>query len=1168
MGKKNSKRIKQKDVVSIFISKMIRKKIIGDKALKYLQIFKYDNTYGNIIKFYEKLPPVYNSLLTNILLPQDIKSLNTGYFGFIEDNLEANFNESIAFFKLYNVEINLFLNSKKEFEYDFLFGRYEVCENILNNLVKNVSYSNWYLYHMFLLKEYMGGFDSNFSYLKETLSLGAEHPLYGIFVFAFSRMVDKDLSIKNYKNYIEIEFYKLYEITKDSKIRTFIGSYIEPFEIFFNKNINNIFIGEEGCSIVDRYINLRKLMINLFYKNEELCKKFLEKILKFTNDPFFTKMHVLLTGESTFINSSDDESRLLFNSLDFYTIGDYKNCIIMSNNYLLQYGLSIDVIEIYLKSHINLGIEFDCSSQNNLYKDILSYVYNILMKNDLAVESLASLHTLSFSLHNFDLAIQLQYFVAKTMNNENYKFYKRIYPLFTRVLTPKIIDEFNSSMKKKLLETFYEIYPSSPTIEFFSALIDFELTNSFNTSKINIPNNRVLLHLSKILLEKKMYLDVIENLKPLHGKLVYQPHLQEEYIKRIYEAYSNEKETTQCINLYIENYFINKHLLDNINYKEEINFINNLGYKKLNINLDLILYLHICKASSIITPLVYRMFMRKINVGRPSDINSGFFDNQKLIYFLKNVCVQSILSKDVMNFKNLNEVYLERVKICQLLTKIDSQNNDIYKDEIIDITKTIKIKERMRDIDNSRIYVDINGLKEYDLKDFGKNFARFRKIKNLKDETSEEYFIMISESNDNNLEKKQNYKKKYVTHEEQLSKIFYELFMDVRDKYLFSNEHGLDSYLSTRIRHGTITGQLRKVFSELNLITTKNSKTNIYLDNTILIKQLKVEDKNLKKFNSIMNNFSNDIDEYITFIKNSFIQIKTENNSDALFNFSVYDYFNQHIINYYYKNYAIQIDNDKDFIKFSIDMCELITDNNLQMIRTFFHDYIKVHFINLLETLEKEIGTFDEKSFSPLLNDIRRSRTEIQTTIDTVSSWFERKKSRNVHFILDDVVDTTEEIIYNLFPNISLNIKKEIKNIDILDGQYFISFVDCFKIFVENIIKYTMGQSVIRVDLVINIENFEDHIICRVSNELLDTSEEALKEIDKIITQKELEIVEATQSVANRQEDNTGIVKATKAIKIGLRNFNNTLVFKRIENEVIIKMKVYKKGLVYENLNS
>lgn len=1162
MAKIKQRLNKQKDSTDMFISHMINKKIIGEKAIKYLQTFKYDHSYGDIIRLYEKLPPIYSSLIKNILLPSNIKSMYSGIFGFDEEQIESHLNETIALSRIYNEEIKIFLYYKESFERDFLFEKYKECHNILEEFIAKISFSNWYLFHMFLLKEYEGGFDSTFSYLKEVLAFGPEHPLHTIFSFSFSRMVDKDLSIINYKNHIETEYYKYYNIKKDSKIRTFIASYIEPFELFFSNNVNDIFIGEEISTIIDRYINLRKIMINLFLNNESLCKIFLEKILKFTNDPFFNKMHVLLTGEGVFINSSNDESKLLFNSLDCYTIGDYKNCITMSNEYLLEYGLSIDIIEIYLKSHINLGIKFTYSDENCLYKDILTNVYNILIKNDLAVESLISLQTLSFSIHNFDLAIQLQYFVSKTINNKNYNFYKRIYPLFTRVLTPKIIDEFNIDSKKKILDVFCNIYPSSSTVYFFSELINFELTNNFNTSKFNIPESRILLHSSKILLEKKMYSDVIKNLKPLQKNLVNQPHLQEEYIKIMYKAYSSEKNIAECVSIYIENYFINKHLLDNIDYKEEINFINNIGYKQLNINLDLILYLHICKASSIIIPLAYRMFMREIKIGKPSDINIQIFNNQKLIYFLKNVCIQSILSKDVMNFKNLNDVYLERVKICQLLTKIDPKNNDIYKDEIIEITRTIKIKERMKDIDNSRIYVDINGLKEYDLKDFSKNFARFKKIKNLKDESSEEFFMIVADNNDNNLEKKQRYKKKYVTHEEQFLAIFYELFMEIRDKYLFSNEHGLDSYLSTRIRHGTITGQLRKVFSEIQLITTKDSNTNIYLDNTILIKKLKVTGKNLEKFNLIMNKFSNDIDDYITFIKNSFIQIKTENNSDALFDFSIYAYFNEHIINHYHNNYAIHIDNDKDFIQFSIDICEIITDHNLEMIRTFFHKNIKLHFMNLLESLEKDIGSFEDKIFSPLLNDIRRSRTEIQTTIDTVRSWFERKKSRNIHFILDDVMDTTEEIINNLFPNIKLNMSKIIESKDIIDGQYFISFVDCFKIFVENIIKYTMGQNVIQVDLVINIENFEDHIMCRVSNELIDTSEKALKEIDEIIAQKELEIAEATKSVANRQEDNTGIVKATKAIKIGLRNHNNTVAFKRVNNEAIIEMKVYKKGLL------
>lgn len=1061
MSNNKSKRIRKLDPANTYISKMISKKIIGINALEYIQSYKYDNSYGDIIKLYEKLPHMYDSLIKNILLPQNIKLLNRGIFGYNIDNLEANFNESIAFLKLYNSEIEKFLKFKEDFEFNFLFGKYELCENILDDSKKEISYSNWYLYHMFLVKEYKGGFDSNFSYLKEIISSGAEHPIHGIFAFTFSRMVEKDLSIKNFQKYVEVEVYNFYNLKKDSKIRSFLKSYIEPFEIYFHENINDIFIGEEGCSIIDRYINLRKFMINLLHTNKEECKKYLVKILKFTNDSFFYRMHVLLTGETTYLGTNTLESKLLFEILDLYTIGDYKKCIELSSNYLEKFGLSIDVIEINLKSHINLGIEFEIVNKNNIYYDVMILIYNVLKKNDLAVESLISLTNISFSLHNFNLSIQIQYFVNKTINSSNYKFYKRVYPLFTKSLTPKIINEYSSNKKKILIENFSKIYKSSNTIDFFSTLIDFEVENHFDKTKNSIPESRILLHLSKILLEKKMYLDVIKNLEPLRGKLVNQPHLQEEYLKRIYEAYSKEDQIIQCIEIYIENYFINKHLLDNIEYSTEVKFINDVGYKTLHINIDLVLYAHICKASSTVTPLIYKRFMNKIKTDKPSNIDIKSFEKRKLVYFLKNICIQNTLSRDVRNFKTLNDIYLERVKICQLLIKIDEPNRNIYIDEIIHITKTIKIKERIRDIDNSRIYVDINGLNEYDLKDFSKNFSRYKRIKSLKDEATDDLFIMVSNGVDSDFEKSLNYKKKYLTQDDALSKIFVELFMEIRDKYLFSNENGLDSYLSTRIRHGTITGQLRTVFNELNLITTKDSNTNIYLDNNKLIKKLSIDEKYLNKFNLIMNKFSNDIDDYITFIKNSFIQIKTENISDALFNYSIYDNFNNYIILHYYNNFSSNIDDFENFIEISIEMCDLITDHNLEMIVKFFHENIKVHFFNLLEALEKEISFFDDKSFSPLLNDIRKSRTEIQKAIELVSSWFVRKKSRNVDFLLSDVLDTTEEIMHNLFPNIKLSIDSTICNKELFKGEYFTSFVDCFKIFVENIIKYSMSQNVI-----------------------------------------------------------------------------------------------------------
>jgi hypothetical protein len=559
------------------------------------------------------------------------------------------------------------------------------------------------------------------------------------------------------------------------------------------------------------------------------------------------------------------------------------------------------------------------------------------------------------------------------------------------------------------------------------------------------------------------------------------------------------------------------------------------------------------------------MFMRKQSIKKPSSIDNELFERHKLIYFLRFICKQNILSKDVMSFKTVNDVEQERVKICQVLLLLDEDNSKIYNDEIIEITQNIKIKERIREIDNSKIYVDINGLINYDLKDFDKSFSRFIKIKDLNDKSFEEFYVLISETDEYNLESQQQYKKKYVTHKQQLQQVFTELFIEIRNKYLYSNENGLDSYLSTRIRHGTITGQLRKIFSDLFLITTKNSDTDIYLNNNVWVN----ENNNILEFNILMNQFSKDIDDYIIYIKNTFIQIKDDGYSEALFNFSINDAFNNHIIKHYFINHINDIHTHEDFIKYSIEICEYIIDNNLEYIRKYFKQNIELHFLNLLESLEKDINTINNnEKYSLLLTNIRKARTDIQSTIDTVIVWFERKKKKDVDFVIQDAIDTSKEIIENLFSSKNLVIKTYIQNEQKFEGKYFINFVDFFKIFLENITTYVRKKNNISSDVLINVINNEDYIICQIKNTLINPTEEELNEIDTIISDKEAEIKEATNSNANRTEDNTGIIKATKIIKISLQNINNSLVFKRDDNDIIIEIKIYKKGLVNENINS
>ena len=315
-----------------------------------------------------------------------------------------------------------------------------------------------------------------------------------------------------------------------------------------------------------------------------------------------------------------------------------------------------------------------------------------------------------------------------------------------------------------------------------------------------------------------------------------------------------------------------------------------------------------------------------------------------------------------------------------------------------------------------------------------------------------------------------------------------------------------------------------------------------------------------------MNKFSADIDDYILFIKDFLIQIRTENLSEALFNFNIYVYSN--FLRQQFKEF-MNINEGHEFINESIKICNYITDVNLERIKIFFEDSIKKHFFNLINDLEIKITEINcSNNLLPVLSNIRKSRTEIQTNIKVISAWFVRKETKSVNFTLSDVIETNKEIANNIYKLTRVNIHLNNNNSYLFEGKYFIDFVDCFKIFFENIINYLQKKNEDEANIFINIKDNEDYFVCEILNKLVNSTDEELFLLDQKIEEKKKEISEATKSIANRTEGNTGIIKATKILKRALGNNSNTIEFKRDDFNIVIEFKILKKGLVYEDSNN
>ncbi|MEC2076306.1 hypothetical protein [Metabacillus fastidiosus] len=102
-------------------------------------------------------------------------------------------------------------------------------------------------------------------------------------------------------------------------------------------------------------------------------------------------------------------------------------------------------------------------------------------------------------------------------------------------------------------------------------------------------------------------------------------------------------------------------------------------------------------------------------------------------------------------FNRYEDVEEERIKICRLLTEIDSDNQEIYNDEIKEITRTMQIREYTAAFERSKIYVDIDGIKKQSSKKIEENFNRIVEYFNSARNKGEIIYFTIEENESNEL---------------------------------------------------------------------------------------------------------------------------------------------------------------------------------------------------------------------------------------------------------------------------------------------------------------------------------------------------------------------------------------------------------------------------------
>ncbi|WP_321969055.1 hypothetical protein [Paraburkholderia tropica] len=527
-------------------------------------------------------------------------------------------------------------------------------------------------------------------------------------------------------------------------------------------------------------------------------------------------------------------------------------------------------------------------------------------------------------------------------------------------------------------------------------------------------------------------------------------------------------------------------------------------------------------------PIRCEQFLIGMGVDRPSALRSRLpgVSPEVIAFFLYAMCKPEIIDSHVA-YETPSEVLDERVAILQWLIELDEGRRSIYADEIAQITQKQLIRKGVQVIEKSRIQVDVEGIRNSVDKDFSELYTRFMTLP--KDITPySDVVIRLARDHEHGgvvlvLPRNERYS------------ALLQLVHLVRERFVSSNEHGLDVYLSVGIRHGTLSGQLRSVLEKWHL-TSQRGKSGDYDSNDYWTKSFAedgVHSKDIERMDEALRTLSKSGDDLIAKLRDKWVQIRTEDkNHDGFFNFTV---TNQEVL-----DIGRAIDASKksgDALDVLFEFLWKKTDASLSNLRIILKSDFKSEFSNAIDTCLNEIGFVHEAPSSQRLRtSLLRARTDVQSEIDDIAEWFTRNSEVDVSdYQFDFAVDVAQEMVRRCYPQHTLQLSRTSEGPMTLPGSTLKGVVEIFFIALDNMLKHC-GKSEGEVFAKINRTQTGDSIIIELISVVTDPVN-VIEENQKLQQRLQLVLADETTDTV-RREGGSGFFKIAKIVRI---DFGSTL---------------------------
>lgn len=428
----------------------------------------------------------------------------------------------------------------------------------------------------------------------------------------------------------------------------------------------------------------------------------------------------------------------------------------------------------------------------------------------------------------------------------------------------------------------------------------------------------------------------------------------------------------------------------------------------------------------------------------PSDLIETSLEKQRLTYILRFVANIERL-EDTTRFESVDDIESERIALLQWLVQNDTPNRAAYTSEISSITKDQEVARLSAQFERSKIYVHEEGIKRTFDTEIKPLFHRYRQL--ITDPIVGAQIDQI-EQRIRKLLKESDLQLTYlIIPSTERDSLFFTMIQRAYEILMLDPNHGFKTYLSTRILHGILEGELRASFVSEGLLVSVDAKNK---EQEVLErwrdKLPHLGDRELRDIARSVVKFSDSMIEAISYLKDKRIRVFSKEIPEALFAVGLPDATLDRLKQSLTGTTAYEEFFDRLMQTFweSIDTC--LHEVKLELSARF-----RKQIMTSFDILEANLAspTFGSRP-AELLDAIARCRTAFGIDLQRVSGWFARAGLlAREPFLASTAIRVAARITNNCYPKHPLDIETKEAGAFEIDGELLNPLVDlltnCFQ---------------------------------------------------------------------------------------------------------------------------